>query len=274
MALHRHASQLSSARSIDSIVSYTLDAMEYALGLDYASFCVIENGYATIKEHRGLTVSVSRLALDGSGVIVKAANSRATQRIPDTRKEPTYVDLIGLDWKGKPTMLSELAVPVLSDNRTVAVLNVESKRVNAFSDEDQTLLETLSAHVGSVYKRLNYEEKLRALHKHAQQLSSAQTADEIVKYTLDAMEFTLGFSVAEFSMVEGMNLRIKGTRGMPIPLIEQRLDGRGITVKAMKTKRTLRIPDTRAQQDYVDHEERLGDKADYSTLSDSPYLSL
>ncbi len=58
-------------------------------------------------------------------------------------------------------MLSELATPVIIDNQTVAVLNVENVRSNAFSEQDQRLLETLASHVSSTLKRGRLEHELK-----------------------------------------------------------------------------------------------------------------
>ena len=85
------------------------------------------------------------------------------------------------------------------------------------------------------------EEKLLALHKHASQLRTARNVDETVKYTLDVIEFALGFDYAYFLMVEDECLQVKGSRGRPVAFSAQPLNGRGVTVKAANTKTTLRI---------------------------------
>jgi PAS domain S-box-containing protein len=176
-SLHEHALQLNVAIDTDQIVKYTLDAMEYALGFDQATFYLVENGYAVPGGYRGLTITISRLALDGPGVIVKVSNSRRALRISDTRKEPAYVDRMGLDWAGPPSMLSELAVPVVVENETVAILNVESTRLDAFTDQDQRLLETLASHVASALSRLKHEQEMKEHSKHLEELVEARTTE-------------------------------------------------------------------------------------------------
>jgi PAS domain S-box-containing protein len=57
-------------------------------------------------------------------------------------------------------MLSELAVPVVVDDRTAAVLNVESSKPNAITDSDQRLLEILTTHVASAIRGMKDEEAL------------------------------------------------------------------------------------------------------------------
>jgi PAS domain S-box-containing protein len=165
LALHSHAQQLASARTVDEVIKHTLDAMEFTLGFSSADFSLVdeERRCLIMKGKRGeKPCSFSKLPLDGHGVTVKVANTGKTIRLSDTRKEDAYVDDEGHVGKdASPAKLSELAVPVMMDDKVVAVLNVESTRLNAFTDEDQTLLETLSAHVSSVLNRLKQDEALR-----------------------------------------------------------------------------------------------------------------
>jgi PAS domain S-box-containing protein len=68
-------------------------------------------------------------------------------------------------------MLSELAVPVIVNGSVVAVLNVESARLGAFTESDQVLLETLVMHVSSAIARL---EQINALRNRAEELRTLQ----------------------------------------------------------------------------------------------------
>jgi len=88
---------------------------------------------------------------------------------------------------------------------------------------------------------LQYDEKLMALHKHALQLSSATTVDEITKHTLDAAEFTLGFDRADISIVENGCLNLKEIRGAPVAFSVMPLNGLGIKVRAKRVDEFGRI---------------------------------
>ena len=163
-ALHVHARRLAIANTIEEAAKHTLDAMKFTLGFDVADFCVVENGEIHVYGSRGAQVSPSRWPLDGPGVVVKSVKAKETLRIPDTREELSFVDRRGLfGTQELQPMLSELAVPVLADGEAVAVLNVESSRLNAFMDEDQELLETLATHVASTLGRLKQVTSLERL---------------------------------------------------------------------------------------------------------------
>ncbi|MGA2238964.1 MAG: PAS domain S-box protein [Candidatus Bathyarchaeia archaeon] len=175
-ALHRLALQLNMAGSIDGIINRTLDAMEFALGFDHADFCVVRDGSIYIQQSRGMPGTVSELPSEGPSVIVKAARTKKALRVRDTRKEPAFLDAPAVGPRGElQHMLSELAVPVLVDSKTVALLNVENTRVDAFTEQDQMLLETLAADVASALDRLEQNEELRRYSGHLERLVSERT---------------------------------------------------------------------------------------------------
>ncbi len=175
LALHAHARQLACARTLDEIIEHTLDAMEFTLGFSSAEFWLVDatRGRILCQEARGMTSSISEFMLDGPGITVKAVNTGRTIRVGDSRKEEAYVDDEGRVGKEKsPVKLSELAVPVLIDNKPVALLDAESISLDYFTDDDQRLLETLSSHVASALTSLRYEDELR---RHSERL------EELVK---------------------------------------------------------------------------------------------
>src|SRR5208337_5625344 len=116
----------------------------------------------------------------------------------------------------------------------------------------------------------DYEGRLLALHRHAQQLASATTLDEIINHTLDAMDLGLGFSSADFSIVDAGKrcLHQRGRRGSAPLFSELPLDGPGILVKAANTGKTILIADTRSEAAYVDDQGRAGKQASPVKLSE------
>jgi PAS domain S-box-containing protein len=176
VALHKHASQLAGAKSIEEIIESTLDAMQIALGFDIADVFVIRDGQMESKGVRGMPLGFSGPVPYGRGIVWKVVNSKATVRVGDVRTETAYLDRFGPDWEGPPSMSSEMAVPVIVDDKTAAVLNVESTRLDAFTDEDQKLLETLAVHVGSDIRRLKSDEELRRYSAQLEELVTERTA--------------------------------------------------------------------------------------------------
>ena len=163
-ALHRHTRELAVAKTIEEVTKHTLDVMEFTLGFDVADFCTVEKGHILVHGSRGIQAAPKlwEWPLEGPGVVIKSVETKKTLRVPDTRKEPSFVDRRTFSGTEK-LQLSELAVPVLKDNTVVGVLNVESSEPNAFTDEDQELLETLGTHVASALERLRQVDALEEL---------------------------------------------------------------------------------------------------------------
>ncbi|HNB52503.1 MAG TPA: GAF domain-containing protein, partial [Anaerolineales bacterium] len=89
------------------------------------------------------------------GVVGKAVKHRQAVRVPDLRDEPASILLI-------PNMMSEMAVPILAGERLIGVLVVESKKLNAFSKDDERLLSTMAGQLASALERLRAESLQRA----------------------------------------------------------------------------------------------------------------
>src|SRR5208283_1448608 len=151
-ALQKYAQKLGSANSLDDIVNHTLDAIQYTLGFDYTDFVIAKENSLRIAGFRGPEPGISELDFDGKGVTVRVFKTGKTIMLRNTQHEPDYVDF---KRKGKETtMLSELVVPVIVDEKVVAELDVERQTLNAFTKEDQKLLEILALQVAFAMKRL------------------------------------------------------------------------------------------------------------------------
>ena len=73
------------------------------------------------------------------GVCGAAARTRQTQRVPDVSQFDGHIACSG-------STRSEIVVPLLgADNRVLGVLDVDSNRLNAFSELDQLELEAVCA---------------------------------------------------------------------------------------------------------------------------------
>ena len=99
-------------------------------------------------------------------------------------------------------------------------------------------------------ERVHYEQKLEALHKHAAELANAETMSHVARTTLNAIEQILGYDYMAFGEVEGDLLKFRNTKGrgeiQALPL-----NGKGISVRAVKTGETQLIPDVREDSDFI-----------------------
>ncbi|MBX5321853.1 MAG: PAS domain S-box protein, partial [Candidatus Bathyarchaeia archaeon] len=163
--LNDYAQKLNKAKSINEIYRLTLDTMEKTLGFEYASILMREEKILRLVAHRGYSKIFSlRLPLDKEkGVTVKAARTGKPIIVPDVRKEKAYV-------KGGEGILSELATPIKVGRKVLGVLNVESKKLAAFNEEDRKLLEILASHAAIALNNIERTESLAVLSKKLEHL--------------------------------------------------------------------------------------------------------
>jgi len=164
-ALNFYGGKLNAAHNLQEVYELTLDAMEQTLGFEHAAFMVIEKGNLRDACLRGYPETlILELPLDGTkkGITVKAANTRKPVLVPDVTKDKDYVE-------GVPGIRSELAVPVVAEDKILGVLDVESRKLGVFDEKDVTLLEILASHAATAISNL---EKRAMLEKRSNQFAS------------------------------------------------------------------------------------------------------
>src|SRR5207248_8697629 len=97
------------------------------------------NGFLEIQAAQGLPAHAPELRLRvGEGITGWVARTGKPARVNDVKEDARYVML-------RREVQSELAVPLEVNGEVRGVLNVDSDRVDAFSADDQALLEGLAA---------------------------------------------------------------------------------------------------------------------------------
>jgi signal transduction histidine kinase len=113
------------------------------------------SGFLEIQAGEGLPPRAAELKLPvGAGITGWVARAGKPARVADVRQDPRYVML-------RRNVRSELAVPLEVMGEVRGVLNVDSDRPDAFSAQDQELLEALAAQAARVIHNTWLYEQLR-----------------------------------------------------------------------------------------------------------------
>jgi GAF domain-containing protein len=122
-----------------------------------------------------------------------------------------------------PDTHSEMALPLISRDRVIGALTVQSVERGAFSAEDITLLQTMADQLANAIENArlfeNAETRLKetqALQKLSQALSGALHVDEVTQTFFDACTQLLGFDYVIFSLVDPTQQRVKAIAGTGI----------------------------------------------------------
>jgi len=152
-ALNFYGGKLNAAQSLQRVYDLTLDALSRTLGFENASFLRIVGNNLNVVCRRGRPQRLSELDLSGKkGITVKAANTRKPMLVVDVKKNRDYI-------KGTLGVRSELAVPVIIEDRVLGVIDVESKKLCAFNERDLTLVQTLASHAATAISNVEKREE-------------------------------------------------------------------------------------------------------------------
>jgi len=154
-AIHRHASELGKTRDAKEVAKYTLDGIDDIFGFQKMSFSMVDGHIIRPVEIRSDSpLSRTEIPLDDVGLIAEVVRTGESILVPNVRIIENY-------YMARESTMSELTVPVMIDDEVVAVINIESSEVDAFSIEDQRLVETFSEHVASAISINRETNKLR-----------------------------------------------------------------------------------------------------------------
>lgn len=96
------------------------------------------------------------------------------------------------------------------------------------------------------------QNRTNALHTSALKLSEATTRDDVWRLTFEALKDVMGFHMTGVGVIEDGVIRYtSATSLMPADVFEVKLEGRGVTTRAAKTRKTQLVRDARLDPDYI-----------------------
>ncbi|MDX2150762.1 MAG: SpoIIE family protein phosphatase [Bryobacteraceae bacterium] len=190
----------------------------------------------------------------GEGLTGAAAQSRTPILVGNVHKDPRYLGTID-------AVRSELAVPMMARGKLVGVIDVQSTRENAYNEQDKALLMLIASRVGSsidnarLHRRVERNNRtLKTLSQLAQEFSAILNLDELMKRIERAIRRLVSY--------DAFSLYLLGSDDMLKHRFSQRYDQRveldnlpvgvGIVGAAAAERRAIRVPDTHADDRYVD----------------------
>ncbi len=191
----------------------------------------------------------------GEGVTGLAAQSRQAVLIDDVTSDPRYIAAV-------PNVRSELAVPLITKNRVIGVIDIEARAPGYFTEEHSRLLTLVASRVAAgienaqLYTRTTKQARiLLLLNEIARELTSILNLDELlgriaelVRRLIDYQMFSILLLDAtgqklqhRFSLRFNENIHLKHE----IPL------GRGLVGVAAETQKAVLVPDVSKDPRYI-----------------------
>jgi sigma-B regulation protein RsbU (phosphoserine phosphatase) len=137
--------EFSSILDLNELLSKIATTMRDLMDYDAFSILSVDHQAKALKHLFSIRydqrVNIDNVPL-GKGLTGAAAESREVVRVHDTAKDPRYI-------ASHPDIRSEVAVPLIVQDRVVGVMDLESDRVGYFSDDHVRTLALLAPQVAS-----------------------------------------------------------------------------------------------------------------------------
>lgn len=205
------------------------------------------------------------------GIIPWVARNGKTVLANDVSQEPRY----------RPSPLppedtrAELTVPLLYDNRVVGVLDIQSDRVNAFSEEDVFLCEALADSIAvairnaDLYRTERWRRSVaEGLREVAGLLSAEVGVDDVLDAILNELERNLPCDVSAIWLLDGDDLTLAHLHGADVEEVQEVIRFWPETKAYLATALEAVEPTIRRPTDPIGPSgAALGFPADYSSIA-------
>ena len=173
-----HLSQeFSSILALDELLRKIAKTIYALISFDAFSILLVDPEVKVLR-HRFSERYDKRVNLDniplGKGITGFAAESRETVRVVDTLADPRYI-------ASHPDIRSEVAVPLVVQDRVVGVMDIESEKIGFFTEEHVRLLGLLAPQIASSVENARlYEEIATREQRMEQDLKAARNVQAVL----------------------------------------------------------------------------------------------
>lgn len=156
--LHHITTTAASGTTLEEALDSAVTGLQVTLGGDRVAILLAdrEKKLFEVKAAIGYSEDIFQLRVpNGTGITGWAAAHHRSLRIDNVKEDPRYIE-------GSSNTSSELAVPLIYRNEVLGVLNVESEKTNAYTENDEEMLGTLGGSLAAIIANARLLEQIRA----------------------------------------------------------------------------------------------------------------
>jgi sigma-B regulation protein RsbU (phosphoserine phosphatase) len=190
----------------------------------------------------------------GEGITGAAAARREPILVGDVRNDPRYLQTVD-------AVRTELAVPMVARGKLVGVIDLQSIRINAYSEYDRALLRLIAARVSTtidnarLYRRVERQNRtLKTLANISREFSSILNLNELLSKIASTMREMINYDAFSILVVDRQASALRhlfsirydkrvNTDNVPL--------GKGITGAAAESREVIRVHDTAKDPRYI-----------------------
>jgi sigma-B regulation protein RsbU (phosphoserine phosphatase) len=203
--------------------------------------------------HREEVVRSLSIAV-GEGITGTAAARREPVLVNDVRSDPRYLNTVD-------AVRTELAVPLTARGKLVGVIDLQSTRVNAYTEYDRALMRLIAARVSiaidnaRLYRRVDRQNRtLKTLTHISREFSSILDLNELLSKLISTMRELINYDAFSILLVDR---EAKALRHLFSVRYDKRVNidnvpmGKGITGAAAESREVVRVHDTATDPRYI-----------------------
>jgi phosphoserine phosphatase RsbU/P len=203
--------------------------------------------------HRPEIVNNLALTLQ-DGITGAAAALREPVLVGDVRNDPRYLSSID-------AVRTEMAVPMIARRKLVGVIDVQSTRLNAYTEYDRTLLRLIATRVAvaidnaRLYRRVDRNNRtLRTLSAISSEISLILDLDELLAKISTSVRGLINFDAFSVLLVDDEQRALRhrfSIRYDELVNIDNIPLGKGVTGAAAESREAIRVQDTSKDPRYI-----------------------
>jgi len=264
--LYESVAILNSSLRLDEVLDRTIQIAHQILNLDNCAILLFDEkeGVLRISRQIGYDENIVNTfkVKPGVGISGWVFEHREGVIISNVHKDPRYI-------KGVSGAVSEMAMPLIVDERAIGVLDAESKRENDYSDEDFVMFKIFAQNVAvairnadlmnrlvtsnnELRKRLN---EISTISRVANSVSTILNLDVLLLKILRLIQETLNFSNCAILLLDKQTgvLKVRASIGYKEEAIKNLSirPGEGITGRVLLYGKPVLVGDIRNEPGYI-----------------------
>jgi len=191
----------------------------------------------------------------GQGVSGLAVQLRQAVLINDVTKSPSYIEAI-------PNVRSELAIPLITKNRVIGVIDIEAREPGYFTEEHRRVLTLVASRMAAgienaqLYTRTTKQARiLLLLNEIARELTSILNLDELLGRIAELIRKLIDYQMFSILLLDSAGEKLQHRFSLRfrenIHLKHEIPLGRGLVGAAAESKQAVLVPDVTKDPRYI-----------------------
>ena len=192
----------------------------------------------------------------GQGVTGRAAQLRQAILVDDVAQDPAYISAI-------PYVRSELAVPLITKNRVIGVIDLEAREPGHFTQEHSQLLALIASRMAvaiensQLYTRTTRQARiLLLLNEIARELTSILNLDELLGRIAELLRRLIDYQMFSILLVDSSGEKLQHRFSLRfnenVHLKHEVALGQGLVGYAATTRQAVLVPDVSKDSRYIE----------------------